>query len=121
LIGLGLGAAGVLADLPEFALGLAIPFVWLFLEALLLSTWGTTPGKWLFKTWVADAMGNRLSFMDALSRSFSVWFMGLGFGLPIVSPTSRIRGLEPPWRGRNQRFGPEVSTTSTPPFELVWP
>lgn len=85
LIGLVAGTAGVLVDIPEFALGLAIPFVWVFMESLLLSTWGTTPGKWLFKTWVADAMGNRLSFMDALSRSFSVWFMGLGFGLPIVS------------------------------------
>jgi hypothetical protein len=85
LVGVGVGVAGFSADVPQFVYGLTIPFVWIFVEALLLSTCGTTPGKWLFNTWVADSMGSRLSFSNALSRAFSVWFMGLGLGLPIVN------------------------------------
>jgi hypothetical protein len=85
LVGAMAGYAGIMAEIPRFVLGLTVPLVWVFVEALLLSTWGTTPGKWLFSTWVTDAMGNRLSFSHALSRAFSVWFMGLAFGLPIIT------------------------------------
>jgi uncharacterized RDD family membrane protein YckC len=84
-LGVLVGRVDLGFEAPEFVLGLAAAFIWVFVEALLLSTWGTTPGKWLLGTWVADSMGNRLSFSYALSRSFSVWFMGLGFGLPLVS------------------------------------
>jgi uncharacterized RDD family membrane protein YckC len=83
--GLIAGYAGVMTEIPRVVLGLTIPFAWLFVEALLLSTWGTTPGKWLFSTWVADATGNRLSYANALSRAFSVWFVGMGLCLPIVT------------------------------------
>ncbi len=81
---------GLNAEIPPFAIVLLVPFLWLFMEALLLSTWGTTPGKWLLRTWVADAMGKRLTFADALSRSFSVWFIGLGFDLPVITVITRI-------------------------------
>jgi uncharacterized RDD family membrane protein YckC len=89
-LGLVLGMAGLAEQVPEYALGLAIPFLWLFAEAGLLSRWGTTPGKWLWGTWVADRTGKRLSYGEALSRSFSVWFMGLGFGLPVISLVTLI-------------------------------
>jgi uncharacterized RDD family membrane protein YckC len=90
LLGVVAGCAGIMRDVPEYAWGLAVPFAWVFLEGVLLSAWGTTPGKWLFSVWVADAMGNRLSFSHALSRAFSVWFMGLGLGLPIVQLITQI-------------------------------
>jgi uncharacterized RDD family membrane protein YckC len=85
LLGVLCGVTGLGTEIPPFAFGLLVPFIWLFMEALLLSTWGTTPGKWLLCTWVADAMGKHLRLADALSRSFSVWFMGLGFGLPVIT------------------------------------
>ncbi len=59
-------------------------FLWIFLESILLSTWGTTPGRWLLKTTVRDLTGRRLTFAGALRRSFSVWWRGLGAGIPIV-------------------------------------
>jgi uncharacterized RDD family membrane protein YckC len=90
VVGLVLGMAGLAEGVPEWAFGMVIPFLWLFVEAGLLSSWGTTPGKCLLGTWVADKMGNRLSYGEALSRSFSVWFMGLGFGLPVVSLVTLI-------------------------------
>jgi uncharacterized RDD family membrane protein YckC len=90
LVGMIAGFAGIVHDVPPYLLTLATPFLWVFVEALLLSTWGTTPGKWLFSTWVSDAMGNRLSFSHALSRAFAVWFRGLGFNLPIVPLITQI-------------------------------
>ncbi len=92
LLGVVAGIAGVVHDIPQYAWGLAVPFLWVFMEGLLLSTCGTTPGKWLFSILVADAMGNRLSFSNALSRAFSVWFMGMGFSLPIVQLITQIVG-----------------------------
>jgi len=64
---------------------LAVLFAWIFMESLLLSTFGTTPGKWLFKTRVLLAIGEKPNYSAALSRSFKVWWRGLGVGFPIVS------------------------------------
>jgi len=60
-------------------------FVWIPIEALLLSTWGTTPGKFFLKTKLKQGKREKLDFMTALKRSFSVWLRGLGMGIPIFS------------------------------------
>jgi len=60
-------------------------FAWVFVESLLLSTTGTTPGKWLFKTRLIPPSGEKPDYSTALSRSFKVWWRGLGIGFPIVS------------------------------------
>jgi uncharacterized RDD family membrane protein YckC len=69
----------------ETSSGIGLLFVWVFVEALLLSTFGTTPGKWLFKVRVILPSGSAISYSTALSRSIKVWWRGLGIGLPIVS------------------------------------
>jgi hypothetical protein len=56
-------------------------FVWIPIEALLLSTWGTTPGKFLLKIKLKIGKKGKLDFTTALRRSFSVWFRGLGMGI----------------------------------------
>jgi len=56
-------------------------FLWIFLEAFLLATIGTTPGKALLNVAVRTSGGARLSGVQALSRSARVWFFGLGAGL----------------------------------------
>lgn len=45
---------------------------------------GTTPGKWLFKTKVITGSGAKLDYSTALSRSFSVWWRGMGIGFPLI-------------------------------------
>jgi uncharacterized RDD family membrane protein YckC len=60
-------------------------FIWTFVEALLLSTFGATPGKWLFKIRLIPPSGSAISYSTALSRSIKVWWRGLGIGFPIVS------------------------------------
>jgi uncharacterized RDD family membrane protein YckC len=68
-------------------LGRFIPieyFAWIPIEAIFLSTWGTTPGKWLLRSEVKKGHAKRLPFRSALRRSFSVWLYGIGMGIPIV-------------------------------------
>lgn len=68
----------------DLALGMIVVFTWIFVEALLLSSFQTTPGKWLFKTKVALTSGMPIGFSQALSRSLKVWWRGLGTGFPIA-------------------------------------
>jgi hypothetical protein len=60
-------------------------FVWIPIEALLLSTWGTTPGKFFLKTKLKAGKRQKLDFMSALRRSFAVWFRGMGLGIPLLN------------------------------------
>ena len=84
-----LGSVGL--SLAENPFGiLLIPFLWVFVEAIFLSTWGETPGKWLVQTSVRRSNGQKLSFRDAIYRSFSVWWIGMGAGIFIVSLITMI-------------------------------
>lgn len=56
-------------------------FVWIPIEAILLSTLGTTPGKWFLKTKLKVGKKKSFDFFMALKRSFYVWFRGLGMGI----------------------------------------
>lgn len=60
-------------------------FAWIPIEALLLSTWGTTPGKFFLKTKLIPRRRGKLDYMAALKRSFNVWFRGLGMGIPVIN------------------------------------
>lgn len=67
-------------DLLMAIMGIVLTFA---IEPVLLSTWGTTVGKWIFGLRVTDNMGNKLCYQDALSRTFSVFWHGEGFDIPI--------------------------------------
>lgn len=63
-----------------------IPMLWMPIEAILLWTIGTTPGKWLLKVRVRNNRRKRkdLTFQQACRRSITVWFFGMGCGIPII-------------------------------------
>lgn len=67
-----------------FGFGMLAIFLWIFVEAVLLSSIGTTFGKWLLKVKLRDNDGKKLIFSTALKRSFLVWLKGLGMGLPFI-------------------------------------
>jgi uncharacterized RDD family membrane protein YckC len=69
----------------EQLFGLVAVFAWVFIESMLLSTTGTTPGKWLFKIRLIPPSGEKPNYSTALSRSFKVWWRGLGIGFPLAS------------------------------------
>ncbi|HEV2214082.1 MAG TPA: RDD family protein [Terracidiphilus sp.] len=59
--------------------------LWLPIEALLLSTLGTTPGKWIFGIRVRTRAGNLLRYWTALSRAARVFFQGMALSIPFLS------------------------------------
>jgi uncharacterized RDD family membrane protein YckC len=65
-------------------------FVWVLVEALLLSVWGKTPGKAIFGMTVSEMDGSKLSFSRALNRSASVWFFGMGCGINIIELIANV-------------------------------
>lgn len=66
--------------------------IWLPVDALLLSWFGTTPAKWLFGIRVAHPGGDLLTFSEALKRSFLVFVQGVGFGIPFVALFTQLFG-----------------------------
>lgn len=57
----------------------------LIIEPILLSTLGTTPGKWIFGLRVRADDGSKLSYSAALRRTWGVFHYGYGFAIPIYS------------------------------------
>lgn len=56
----------------------------LFMEPLLLSRFGTTPGKALFGLSVTDPHGGRLDYARAFQRTKGVLLQGLGLRIPLL-------------------------------------
>ena len=65
-------------------LGIFFIMCWVPLDALILSRWGTTPGRALLKTKIIHR-GNDMSFLNLFYRSLKVYVRGFGLGLPIVN------------------------------------
>lgn len=61
-----------------------LTFCWVIIETAFLSTFGKTPGKYLFGITVTDAQGNKPNQSTAFIRSINVWVLGMGMGLPII-------------------------------------
>lgn len=57
----------------------------LALEPILLTCFGTTPGKWILGLAVTDCEGRRLTYEQARDRTRQVLRQGAGFYLPIYS------------------------------------
>jgi len=94
-----LQGAGVLSGDAAYWLGhpllapVAITASWIPVEALLIATTLTTPGKWLFGVFLqfsisdAYAMHDRSTqFTRAVARGLRVWWRGVGCGFPLVAP-----------------------------------
>jgi hypothetical protein len=67
------------------ALGLVSLAAYIIFESILLSTVGTTLGKWLFRVSLKTADDKKLWFMLALKRTFLMYFRGLALLLPFIS------------------------------------
>lgn len=74
--------------------GYASWFLLMPLEALCLSLWGTTPGKWIFGIRVEAAEGGNLSFSEALGRAWAVFYTGMGMEVPILNFYCMYRGYK---------------------------
>ncbi len=70
--------------------GVIMLFVYIFIEAAMLSSWGTTPGKALLLICLRKDDGSKLLYGEALNRSFKVWLKGEGFGIPVINFIANI-------------------------------
>ena len=59
--------------------------IMLVLEPLMLSTVGTTPGKWIFGLVLRNSYGEKVSFSKGFDRTLAVFGRGLGYGIPIYN------------------------------------
>jgi len=75
---------------PNFAFGFLTLIVYLAAEPALLTLFGTTPGKWLLRVRLRRVDGARLSYPEALKRSFWVWVLGQACGVPVVQLFTNI-------------------------------
>lgn len=68
---------------PSVQFMVLVTVAWALVEAFMLSTWGTTPGKALLRISVRakESPQALLSLAQALKRSLLVCFFGFGFGL----------------------------------------
>lgn len=53
-----------------------------FIEAFLISKWGMTPGKWIFRIRVVHKDNRLLTYGEALRRTFQVVLQGMCLGIP---------------------------------------
>lgn len=66
------------------------PILWQVIEAWMLSSFGTTPGKAMMGVSVETVAGEKPTYGQALARAFSVWVFGQGLGIPGVSLITSI-------------------------------
>jgi hypothetical protein len=66
---------------------------WIPIEALLIASLQTTPGKWLFGCYIQFSISNayasremRAQLDRALRRAFRLWWQGVGCGFPLLVP-----------------------------------
>jgi tetratricopeptide (TPR) repeat protein len=78
-----------LVELNSFAVRVVFTIVVLVLgigfESSLLSSWGTTPGKWLLGTRLRHASGRKLTHREALTRALRVLYRGQALSIPPLS------------------------------------
>jgi len=75
----------------KFLLSLFAVALMLFLEPLLLMTWGTTPGKWIMGISIRLYNGKKLPYMDGLARTWGVICWGYGLFIPIYNIVRLIK------------------------------
>jgi len=76
---------GAQPTLSNFFFTPLILFAYVFVEAVMVTAWGTTPGKAFLKVRVRNSDGSRLDFGTALNRSWEIWIRGMGLGIPFVT------------------------------------
>ncbi|TXK72382.1 RDD family protein [Paenibacillus sp. N3.4] len=69
----------------KYIFGMILLILWILIEAVLLSTIGTTLGKFLFGVKVHNENGLKLTFKQAMKRGLLVWWRGLGMGIPVIT------------------------------------
>ena len=85
LYGLIIGTLSGLLGVKGLTLWVLFVLGMFLLEGFFLSSWGFTPGKWLFKIKVRRNTGNLVTFKDGVYRAWLVFLRGAWLGIPVLS------------------------------------
>lgn len=72
-------------EIDDRVFGYAFLAAYTIIESVMLSTFGTTPGKALLNIRLRKRGGGRLSLLEAFVRSVSVTVYGMGVGIPVIT------------------------------------
>ena len=89
LLLVALAAVGLVRP-ASFIQNLLALYLFVPVEIILLSAFGTTPGKWLFRISIEADGGGRPGLVAALRRTIGVLVLGMGFLIPIVSLLAQV-------------------------------
>jgi len=64
---------------------LLLLFYLIFFEPMMLSYFGTTPGKVLLGIKIRALSGNNISYTTGMKRGFLLWLNGMGMGIPFIA------------------------------------
>lgn len=73
-----------ITTLTPYVASILIYAVWLVIESLILSSTGTTLGKCLLNTKIEYETGGKLTYKNALIRSFNIFTKGMWLSIPIL-------------------------------------
>jgi len=94
------------SDVAVTIIEILTPFIFVPIEAILLQSWGTTPGKWIMGIRLEHVNGGNLSFDSAFFRAAGVIKYGYGFFLPIWQVWRYYRsytdGEDNPWNDETE-------------------
>lgn len=84
--------AGLSLSYYDFAQNVAFASIpaMMILEAILIATWGTTPGKKLLGIRLINANGDPPSMGQSARRAVSVFVLGQGFLMPVLYPIAAV-------------------------------
>lgn len=117
--------------LPASQLGQGLFLLWplvamLFAEPLLLTCFGTTPGKWLAGMRIQKENGSRLSYTEGFLRTWGVFWYGLGLNIPLWGVWRQFRayadastGQRSPWQEYDEQYIIARRAVSTAALRVV--
>jgi len=85
-------------------IGLVCGFLAVPILALMLHSWGTTPGKWLLGIAIEDANGGKLSYQSAFERESYLVQYGVCFFIPILSQWRMYSSYQEETRGEQNNW-----------------
>jgi len=64
---------------------LLLLFYLIFFEPMMLSSFGTTPGKVFLGIEIRALSGKKISYATGMKRGFLIWIYGMGIGIPLIA------------------------------------
>ncbi len=76
---------GSAIHIPDILMTVLLSIIYLLIEPIMISKFGTTPSKKLFGISIISSNNEYLNYSISMQRGFFMWAKGLAFTIPIIS------------------------------------